>query len=392
MPKILIVSTLPVTISYFLLPFAKYFRKLGWQVDAMACNISAEVDCSQAFDQVWDMKWSRNPIELSNFFVTPQLIRKLVQDEKYDIVHVHTPTAAFVTRYALKDLKNQQKFKVIYTAHGFHFHSQGKSWKNSIYLFLEKMAGSWTDYLITINREDYAAANRYQLMPAKRIRYMPGIGVDLQYYNPEQVTDDAIEAVRQEMQLTAEMPLFLSIAEFTPRKRHRDLIPAFAKLARPDVHLALAGAGTLLEEMRQLAIDLGVEKQVHFLGKRQDISTLIRSSLATILVSAQEGLPRSVMESLSLEVVVIGSQIRGIQQLLEDDCGLLVELGNVDQITQAMAWVLANPLKSQEMGKRGREKMAAYALPQIINLHEALYTEAIGNHFSPSTTKNITSE
>jgi glycosyltransferase involved in cell wall biosynthesis len=377
MKKILVVATLPVTLTSFLLPFVDRFRQLGWQVDAMAQGIEDNAECVQSFDHVWTVEWSRNPWELSNFFATPQMIKKLVATEGYDIVHVHTPVAAFVTRYALKNLKKHQQVRVIYTAHGFHFHPQGQPWKNAIFLNLERMAGQWTDHLVTINREDYLAADRHRLLPSTQIRYMPGIGIDLDKYNPQLVATADIAQVRQELGLAGSNPLFVAVAEFTPRKRHRDLLQALAKLARPEVHLALAGAGKLLPEMQQLAIDLGIKNQVHFLGKRQDIPILMRAAVATILVSAQEGLPRSVMESLALEVPVIGTKIRGIQELLEDGGGFLVEVGDVAGIARSMAEVLANPSQMPLLGQRGRLRMATYALPQIVKLTEELYTEAV---------------
>jgi len=99
--------------------------------------------------------------------------------------------------------------------------------------------------------------------------------------------------------------------------------------------------------------------------------------VATVLASEQEGLPRCVMESLCLEVPVIGTDIRGIQDLLAGDCGLLVELGDVEQLSQAMTWILDHPIAAKAMGKRGRKLMASYDLQHILNLHEALYAEAL---------------
>lgn len=380
MKNLLFVTTIPGTLEAFLLPFAYHFRAKGWRVDAMAQRVSANPECKQAFDRVWEIEWSRNPLAPSNLLVAPRIIRKLVEQEKYDIIHVHTPVAAFVTRYALKDLRKQGKCKVIYTAHGFHFHPEGKFLKNSIFLALEKLAGSWTDYLVTINQEDESAAKRYHILPPQRICYMPGIGVDLDYYTPGVVSEAELAKVRQELGIKQENPLLLSIAEFIPRKHHRDIIKAFAKLNRPEVHLAFAGNGSLFEEMRLLASNLGVKNQVHFLGIRNDIPTLIRASVATMLVSEQEGLPRSVMESMSLEVPVIGTKIRGTQELLEGGCGLLVEVGDIEGIAQAMAWVLDRSEEARMMGKRGRERMATYDLRHVIKLHESLYTEIISEN------------
>ncbi len=377
MNSLLIVTTIPATLQAFLLPFALHFRKKGWKVDAMAQGISDSAECLQAFDRVWDVKWSRNPLDPQNLILAPQIIREVVAKQAYEIVHVHTPVAAFVTRYALKDLRKQGKLKVIYTAHGFHFYRGGKPLKNTVFLNLEKLAGSWTDYLVVINREDEEAAKSYGILASERVRYMPGIGLDFDYYSPNNVSEAELEKVRQELGITQENPLFLSVAEFIPRKHHRDVILAFAKLKRSQVHLALAGDGPLMSEMRQLASDLKVEKRVHFLGERRDIPTLSRASAATLLASEQEGLPRCVMESLCLEIPVIGTDIRGIQDLLEGDCGFLIKVGDVEKLAEAMAWILDHPEDALAMGKRGRSRMATHDLQNIIKLHETLYNEAM---------------
>ncbi|MEG4441363.1 glycosyltransferase [Microcoleus sp. AT9_B5] len=375
MNSLLIITTIPATIHAFLLPFAERFRELGWRVDAMACGISDNAECLQAFDRVWEVEWSRNPLDTRNFLVAPRVIREVVKTEQYDIIHVHTPVAAFVARYALKDLKNKQKFQVIYTAHGFHFHPLGKPFKNAVFMNLEKLAGPWTDYLVTINREDESAAKRYKILPPERVRYMPGIGVDIDRYSPSAVSEADVKQVRQEMSLKEETQLFLSAIEFIPRKHPQDVLKAFAKLARPDVDLAFAGDGPMLAEIQQLASDLGVKNQVHFLGNRRDVPTLMRASVATLLASEQEGLPRSIMESLSLEIPAIGTDIRGTRDLLEGGCGLLVKLGDIDGLAQAMAWVLDRPVAAREMAQRGRESILAYELQNILKQHEALYAE-----------------
>lgn len=379
MKKLLHITTIEGTLRAFLLPFASHFRSKGWQVDGMAKGVSKMPECVQAFDKVWEIEWSRNPLDPSNFIAAPKVIKEAMEREKYDIVHVHTPVAAFVSRATLNNLRKQGKCKVIYTAHGFHFHPGGSKLKNAIYVNLEKLGGHWTDYLVTINREDEAAAKKHHLLPSDRIRYMPGIGVDLDYYNPDSVSELAVAQVRQELGLTEDNSLFLTVAELIPRKRHRDVIQAFAALARPDVHLALAGPGegAIVEEMQQLTSDLGVKNRVHFLGKRKDIPALMKAAIATILVSSQEGLARCVLESLSMAVPTIGTKIRGIQELVEDECGLLVEVGDIPGITRAMAWVLEHPQEVQNMGKNGRLKMQKYQINHIVKLHEDLYAEAL---------------
>lgn len=377
MNRILFVTTIPGTLRAFLLPFAQHFRAKGWQVDAMAEGISNCPKCLHSFDRVWEVEWSRNPLDPQNLIIAPPQIRLAIAQQDYDIVHVHTPVAAFVTRYALNNLRQQGRPKVIYTAHGFHFYRGGKPLKNLSFLALEKLAGRWTDYLVVINREDEEAAKRYGLVPAERVCYTPGIGVDTDYYSPDNVPEAEVVRVRQELGLSPETPLFLSIAEFNPGKRHQDILKALARLGRSEVHLAFAGTGPLMEQMQLLASDLGIQSQVHFLGYRQDVPALIRASTATLLASEREGLPRSVMESLCLEIPVIGTQTRGIRDLLEGDCGLIVKLADVEELAEAMARILDRPEEAKMMGKRGRERMKGYEVRQIIKLYDRLYDRAL---------------
>jgi glycosyltransferase involved in cell wall biosynthesis len=348
----------------------------------MSCGFSPADTCDRYFDRLWEVQWSRNPLDPRNLLGTPARIREIVAREQYNIIHVHTPVAAFVTRYALKDLRKQLGSSLIYTAHGFHFFPGGNPIKNAVFIALEKLAGNWTDYLVTIERGDEAAVERHRLVPSAASCYMPGIGVDLNYYNRHLVDAAAVDRFRMELGLNERTSLLLCVAEFTPRKRHQDLIAALAKLNRPDVHLALAGNGPLLLKMEQLAIDLGVSDRVHFLGRRHDIPVLMKAASANILVSHQEGLPRSVMESLALELPTIGTKIRGTQDLLTGGYGLLVDVGDVRGLTDAITWILDRPEEATKMARRGREHLlSTYDLDRIVLLHEELYARAIDHRY-----------
>lgn len=373
MNSLLFVTTIPATSSFFV-PIAHHLQAQGWQVDAMANGISSNPKCLETFDCVWDVNLSRNPLDPRNLLVAKQQIRKILAEKHYDIVNVSTPVAAFVTRYALNDLR-KNGLKLIYTAQGFHFYRGGAAVKNSIFRTLEAIAAPWTDYLVVVNREDEAAAKR--IIPSERVRYIPGTGVNLDRYNPNNIAASEIEQVRENLGLKPDNPLFLSVAEFIPRKHHRDILIAFTKLNKPEVHLAFAGDGRLLEQMKQLASKLGIEDRVHFLGLRKDIPILMRASTATILASEQEGLPNCVMESICLETPVIGTDIRGTRDLLEEGNGLLFQVGDVDGLVGAMTWVLDRPEEVKMMGKRGRERMAAYGLRYILKQYEDLYAEAL---------------
>lgn len=377
MPRLLVVSTSAVTLRAFLLPFSEHFRRQGWQVDALAHGASTCPVCRQSFDHVWDIEWSRDPKQPQNILAAPRRVRDLVEEGRYDIVHTHTPVASFVTRYALRNARKRGGPKIIYTAHGFHFHPQGTFYKNAIFLLLERLAGRWTDYLVVINRDDMRAAQQYRLVPEKRVVYMPGIGIDLGYYSPAAVSLEESARIKNELRLRQDECFFLMIAEFNPGKRHRDAIEALKQLSRDRVHLVFAGTGPLMAQMRALANRLDLEQKVHFLGRRDDIRVLLKASVASVLPSEREGLPRSVMESLSMGVPAIGTNIRGMRDLLGDGAGLMVEVGDTKALAEAMAYVLDNPESVQQIAAKGQERIAQFDLQKILGLHEDLYDRVL---------------
>ncbi len=377
MPRLLMVATVAGTLRAFLAPIALHFRARGWRVDALAQGASSSEACVSAFDRVWDMPWSRSVLAPANLLYAPRHIRAVVEREGYELVHVHTPVAAFVARYALRRPRRNRLPQVIYTAHGFHFYSGGPPLENGIYLALEKLAGRWTDYLVVINREDEDAARRYRLVPPSRVRYMPGIGIDVERVRLGAVTAEEVARVRQELGLMADTPLFVMVAELSPRKRPADAIRALALATHQDAHLAFAGAGPLLPHLQHISHDLGLDGRVHLLGYRHDVPALMCAAAAVLLSSRQEGLPRSVMEAMALQVPTIATDIRGTRELLSGGHGLLTRVGDVAGLAQHMDWILDYPSEARALGQRGRERLKGYDLSTVLGLHESLYAEAL---------------
>src|SRR5438309_12023748 len=95
--KMLIATTVSATLEAFLLPFARHYREQGWTVDALATGAGQSEKCRAAFNSVWDAKWSRTPLDIAGNMESAKGIRRLVDSENYDLVHVHTPVASFVT-------------------------------------------------------------------------------------------------------------------------------------------------------------------------------------------------------------------------------------------------------------------------------------------------------
>lgn len=376
MPRLLIVTTVAPTLRAFLLPFARHYRALGWRVDAAARDIDAVPALADEFDACHALPLSRNPLDVGTLLRAPAAIRRLVEAGSYDLVHVHTPVAAMLVRFALRGRPAHARPRVVYTAHGFHFHRHGKALTNAVFRAAERLAAPWCDALVTINREDFDAARAAGF--ATRVEYMPGIGVDTAQWNPEQVDAAAVTAVRKSLGLTEADVLFLMVAEFNPGKRHRDVLAALQQPGLDNVHVAFAGDGPLRTVLEVEAMTAGLGGRTHFLGFRRDIPVLMRASRAVLLPSQREGLPRSLLEALSMGLPIVGADIRGIRELVDGDCGRLHSVGDAAGLAGALRELAADPAAAAAMGVRGRERMVRdYDEKVVIRLHDTLYADLL---------------
>ncbi len=378
MHRVFVVTTIDRTLAGHVYPYVRMLKEMGVKVE-LGCRSTSEA-AARKLDGLglrrYEIAFSRKPLHLGNIKALGQLIGILGVGD-YVVADVHTPVAAWLTRLAVHLCSRQTK--VIYTCHGFHFHAAGHPLQNLVFLALEKLAGRWTDYLVVFNREDQTAALRYGIVRRERVRYTAGSGINTDLFDPSRVHEADVGKTRQALGLAEGDVLFLMIAEFTRRKRHVDVLHALARLADSRVHVAFAGAGGLMNQAKVTAVTLGIGSQTHFLGYRQDIPTLIRASLATLLPSEAEGVPKSIMESLALEVPAIGTDVRGTRELLEDGCGILVPLGDVHALAEAMRWMIMHPDEAAAMGRRGRCKMQGrYELQHALEAQEAVYREALG--------------
>jgi len=380
MPSALFVTTVPVTLEAFLVPFADHFRAEGWRVDALANGAAGDSRLDGHFDERFDVAWSRNPLAPSNL-LTARRVRGIVTAGGYDIVHVHTPIAAFVTRYALRSLRRCAGAPVvIYTAHGFHFYEGGAATANLLYRSLERTAARWTDFLVAINREDLEAAKGLHGISAERVRYIPGIGVDTERFSPGAVSAGEAAAVRRELDIPDDAFVLTMVAELAPVKRHGHVLRALAKVKDESVVLVLVGDGPLGSRLREQVAALGLTERVRWAGYRRDLPTVLAATDATILASEREGLNRSVLEAMAAGRPVIGTRTRGIADAVGLEAGWIVPKDDVDALARAIETAAADPEGRERRGAAARRRaVSEFALPRIIESYEELYREALAS-------------
>ena len=149
MKKVLFTATVDSHILQFHLPFLKMFKENGYEV-----HVATNGDESIPFcDKKIKISFERSPFKINNLKAIGQL-RKVINEEQYDIIHTHTPMGSVVTRLAAKQARKKNNTRVIYTAHGFHFFKGAPILNWLVFYPVEKWLAKYTDTLITINKED----------------------------------------------------------------------------------------------------------------------------------------------------------------------------------------------------------------------------------------------
>lgn len=369
MKKVLFVATVvKMHIMVFHIPYLKMFKKNGYEVHVCAKNdYENKEDCIIPHcDKYYDLPFERSPFKLNNIKAYNRL-KELIDSNEYDIIHCHTPMGGVLTRLAALEAR-EGGTKVIYTAHGFHFF-KGASLKNWLmYYPIERWLARYTDVLITINKEDYCRAKK---LKAKRVFYVPGVGVDTQKFGGKAVDR---EAKRKELGIPDGAVALLSVGELNKRKNHKVVIKALAKLNNLKLIYIICGVGDLDAYLKGLAKDLGVEVRVRFLGFRKDISEIYVASDIFVFPSYQEGLPVALMEAMAAGLSVVCSNIRGNTDLIED-CkgGYLVAVEDVDGYANGVEKVLIS--NSSLMGQINIETIKHFDIGNVIDEMEKLYSE-----------------
>mgnify|MGYP000855911770 CR=1 FL=1 len=362
--KILIVATVANHIKAFHIPYIEFLKSRGYQVEVACAPDRFIYDIPTPVHQIF---FSRFPFSLKNIKAY-LAIKKIISEENYRLIHVHTPIAAFLVRLAARKYKTP----VIYTAHGFHFYKGAPIFDNFLFKFIETLAARWTTCLIVINEEDLQAAKTMGYVPGENLFYIPGVGVNLDYYQLQGSTKEA----RQELGISDDVPMVLCAAEFSPNKNHILLLDAWEQTLHlvPDAVLVLAGFGQLETEIKEKIKDRDLEHSVFMIGYRYDLPRFLHMADVVVLPSKREGLPRAILEAMACAKPVVATNIRGNRDLVEDGKnGFLVPLHSPEPLARALALLLTDRNLAAKMGTSGREMADEYSLSNVIEQNWDLY-------------------
>ncbi len=373
MKKVLFVASVTEHLSAFHIPYMRWFQENGFEVHATAKNdIGHNLEHCDKFIEI---PFCRSPFDINNFSVYRQL-KRLITQEKYSIIHCHTPMAAALTRLAARKMR-KNGLTVIYTAHGFHFFRGAPLLGWILYYPTEKFLSRFTDIIITINKEDFLSITDLNFK-CKDSYIVPGVGV-----NTESVIDSNDETkkkLRKSYGYSDNDFILFYAAEFIKRKNHRLIIEQLPSLSKkiPNIKILLAGRGELLVEMKKLAEHLRISRYVDFLGYRRDIPELVALSDVGVSSSLQEGLGITVAEDMFAGLPVVVSYDRGHKEMVIDGFnGYFFDINKPEQFSDKIYELYKYPEKRVLMGLNAKKSIQKFSVENALAAHISIYKSVI---------------
>ena len=359
-------------IMTFHTPYLRMFQEMGWETAVASSNdYENPADLNIPYcDTYYEIPFERIPWKAGNIRAYREL-KKIIDEGNFDIIHCHTPVGGLITRMAAAAARKKGT-KVLYTAHGFHFHKGSSPVSWLAYYPVEWLMAHWTDVLLTMNREDYALAKRR--MHARRVEYVPGVGIDTHRFTQHQ--EDRKES-RQVLGFGDEDFLILTVAEMNKNKNQSMVLKALARLKdRPEytnMKYLICGMGEYGKVLQQEAADLGIADHVFFMGYRKDIPTIYRCCDLFAFLSYREGLPVALMEAMSSGLPTVCSAARGNTDLIEDGKeGLIVEQ-DPDAVAEAILALYHDPDRRRRFGRAAEEKVRQFDNKNVHSVMKDIY-------------------
>lgn len=349
------------TLKHFLLPLIDGMEKEGWTVISV-CSDGPYIRKLQKKGYNIETIYIARSYNVFQHFKSILALTRFFKEQEFDIVHVHSPIAAFVARLAARFASVSV---VIYTAHGFYFHDEMMPLKRSVFLFLEKWVGKYTNILFTQSAEDAACAIEKNLLPQGLI-YTIGNGVNPQKFNPKKIGNGM--KIRNKLGIQDDAFVIGIIARLVEEKGICEFLEAAMQASDENDKLCFLVIGARLESDHAKGVNSKIkvakdnyDGKILFLGQRTDIPVLLSAMDVFCLPSWREGMPRSIIEAMMMEKPVIATNIRGCrEEVIDNETGFLVPTKDVTKLKNQFLYCSRNTKKIRKMGKAGRLRALRY--------------------------------
>lgn len=359
--RILITST-DLMMIQFLVPHVLNFAEHGYEVEIACSDIGGYIEIIRKrlennVKSVYTVPLVRSPFSLSNVKGYRQL-KKIIDEGGYDIIWTNEPVMGVATRIAARNARKKGT-KIVYMVHGFHFY-KGAPFINWLVIYtIEKFVSRITDYIITLNREDFSRAARF---PVKKVYYIHGIGADTDRLKKETVSYD----IRRKLGIPEKAFLILSVGELNTNKNQKVIIDALFRLADRDIYYVICGSGRNLKNLQAQVKKYHLEDRIYFMDYRRDIINFYDQADVFVLPSYREGLPIALLEAMYCGVPAVASDIRGVRDVMKNGItGIVCDPGDSEAFAAALKKMKSNADLRKEYGENSKKAVRPFLLSKV---------------------------
>lgn len=289
---------------------------------------------------------------------------QLVRQERYDIVHIHSPVVAGLSRPLLRLIPTPwRRPALVYTEHNrWTGYKRGTRFMNSLTYPLD-------DAHLAVSEDTKATISH---------RFRSDVEVSVQGILLDRITPlrSQRNEVRAELGLTGDDVAVVTVANLRVQKAYPDLLRAarIVLATDPDVVWLAIGQGPLETELKQMAQTLGLGDRFRFLGHRPDAVRVVAGCDLFALASRYEGYPVAVMEALALGLPVVATSVGGVPLAVDDGVsGLIVPPGRPDLLAQAVLRVTTDTTLRARLAAGALIRGQSYEIGSTVRSNETLY-------------------
>lgn len=296
---------------------------------------------------------------------------EVVLKHDLDLLHVHYAIPHAYAAYMAKQmLKSKGKdIKVVTTLHGTDI----------------TLVGSNPNYQpaveFSINNSDIVTAVSHSLKrdTERFFELEKEVEVVYNFIDIEKYEKDSEDCYRRDALASEDQFIITHVSNFRAVKRVTDVIEIFALIREKyDAKLLLLGDGPEMDPVKILATELGVKKDVIFLGNSNEVSKVLCLSDLFILPSETESFGLAALEAMAAKTPVISTNTGGLPEVnIDAVTGYLSDIGDVDDMADNAKRILSSSESLQEFKLRAFEQAKTFSIEKIVPQYIELYKKAL---------------
>jgi L-malate glycosyltransferase len=298
------------------------------------------------------------------------VIHDVVKKHKLDLMHVHYAiphaTSAWVAREMLAD---ESELPIVTTLHGTDITLVGlqPSFHSITRFSILRSQGitAVSDYLRDATVTDFG-------VPAERIEVIPNF-VDVNLYQRDK------RPCHRGVLAPGGERLVMHVSNFRPVKRAEDVVRVFARIReKMPAKLVMVGDGPDRPRAAERAEELGIDRDVLFIGKHASVDELLACADLFLLPSESESFGLAALEAMACGAPVVATRVGGLPELVTGDSGRLLEIGDVEGMAAAAIELLGDKPRWWEASRAAREiAVERFSAEKVVPEYEAYYRKVL---------------